>query len=261
MPNQFDGANVALKKGPDGEKEEPKNPCGWLDCKGHVKDIKKDYKKGNVERQAQKIRHNLFAKHKDPWDEGGHGETNIREMYLDNRQDGVITIKTKKYPYLTQAHHLIPVESVKNLPKLKKNAPLAGWDINHINNGILLPEKEMDVALHLLQQHYTNHPKYSEKVELLLKKIDKAFKTACQDQEDVTRQLGLLNALNDVSLMARNKIIAIRQHAAGVDFWPIRDDSKEVYVTAVSTWKERQDKYMEQQRAAIIARTQQGKNT
>ncbi|MBZ4421356.1 AHH domain-containing protein [Myxococcus sp. RHSTA-1-4] len=257
MPNQFDGG-----AGPAGGQvqqadEAQRKKCKWSNCEGHEKDLDAEYLKGNVARQGQKLRENLLAKQLEPWNGGGHGETNIRKMYLDQRSDGVITLKGETSPYRIEAHHILPVETVESTSTLKDNAVLAGWDINHISNGMLMPKDEMDVALHLLQQHNGSHPgSYTGPVGAALSEIEDAYQDACQGKEDVAIQLALAQALEVVSNSVRGKILGIRQHASGVDYLGLHLDSLTVFRNAVHTLEERRQRYMEQQRQQILKNTQ-----
>jgi hypothetical protein len=257
MPNQFDGAT-----GPAGEQvaqkdEAQKKKCKWSNCEGHEKELDPEYLQGNVERQGQKLRENLLAKNLEPWNGGGHGETNIRKMYLDPRSDGVITLKEDTHPYRIEAHHIIPVEQVSSTSTLKDNAVLAGWDINHVSNGMCMPKDEMDVALHRLQQHNGSHPgSYTQPVGDALQTLEDAYQDACLDKEDVATQLALGEALAMLSRTVCGKILAIRQYRTVVDHLPLHNDSLTVYLGAVRTLEERRQRFMEQQRQQILNNTQ-----
>jgi hypothetical protein len=256
MPNQFDGATGLAAGQVQQADEAQRKKCKWSHCEGHEKGLDAEYLQGNVARQGQKLRENLLAKGLEPWDGGGHGETNIRKMYLDQRGDGVITPKGETWPYRLEAHHIIPVEQVEGTSTLKDNAVLAGWDINEVANGMLMPRDEMDVALHLLQQHNGSHPgSYTTPVGLALHEIEEVYQDACQDKEDVAMQLGLGQALKIVSNALRRKILAIRQHASGVDPMELHNDSLTVFRCAVHTLEDRRRRYMEQQRQQILDNT------
>jgi hypothetical protein len=90
MPNQFDGATGVAAKQVEKEEEPELKTCKWSNCEGHVNELDPLYHQGNVERQGQKLRENLFARHREPWDQGGFGESNIRRMYLDQRQESEV---------------------------------------------------------------------------------------------------------------------------------------------------------------------------
>lgn len=254
--NQFDGANVARAGQANVQEQQKTKKCKWSNCKKHVKDLNPDYKQGNVERQGDKVRDNLIKEEKEPWKGGGHGETNIRLMYLDQRNDGVITIKADSHDYRLQAHHIIPVEQIASTGTLKDNAALAGWDINGLSNGMLLPRDEADVALHLLQQHNGSHPGgYTKPISDYLESLEKSYKDACQDMEDVSVQLMLASELEQLSDHIRGQIIAIRQHAHGADYLGVHSDSLSVYTQAVQTWHDRRARYIDQQRQQIKTHT------
>lgn len=177
--------------------------------------------------------------------------------YPNIGNDGVITLKAETYPYRLEAHHIIPVEQVKSTSTLKENAVLAGWDINHISNGMLMPRDEMDVALHLLQQHNGSHPgSYIQPIAEQLECIEQFYENACQDKEDVSMQLGLGQALLLLSNALRGKIVSIRQHASGVDFMGLHLDSLAVFQGAIRTLEDRRQRYMEQQRQQFLDNAQ-----
>ena len=256
MPNRGDGAEGAATGQVQQADEAQRKKCKWSRCEGHAKDLDAEYLKGNVERQGQKLRESLVAKGLEPWKGGGHGETNIRKMYLDQRLDGVITLKAETHPYRMEAHHIIPLEQMSSTSTLKDNAVLAGWDINHISNGMLMPRDEMDVALHLLQQHNGSHPgSYTDPVGDGLAGLEDAYEDACQGKEDVASQLALGEDLMVVSRGILGRILAIRQHASGVSFLGLHLDSKLVFDKAVRTQDDRRKRYMEQQRQQVLGNT------
>jgi len=253
MPNQFDGATGLATGQVQQADEAQRKKCKWSNCEGHEKDLDAEYLKGNVARQGQKLRENLLAKGLEPWNGGGHGETNIRKMFLDQRADGVITLKAETHPYRIEAHHIIPVEQVQSTSTLKENAVLAGWDINHVSNGMLMPRDEMDVALHLLQQHNGSHPgAYTKPIGDRLQDIEQLYEDACQDKEDAATQLALGQALLMLSNVLRGKIVAIRQQAGGVDYMGLHHDSLTVFRGAIQTLEHRRQRYMQQQRQQIL---------
>lgn len=260
--NQFDGANAALAGQANVQEQKKDKKCKWSNCKKHVKDLDPDYKKGNVARQGDKVRDNLLSKEMEPWKGGGHGEANIRVMYRDQRNDGTITIKEDSHNYRLQAHHIVPVEQVSSTSTLKDNAVLAGWDINALPNGMMLPQDSADVALHLLQQHNGSHPSsYTNKVSDRLKAIQKQYENACQNKEDVSVQFMLTSALQQLSDELRRQIIAIRNHANGAKYLGIHSNSLSVYTQAVQTWHDRRARYIEQQRQQIKNHTENEGNT
>ncbi|WP_426752909.1 AHH domain-containing protein [Myxococcus sp. Y35] len=257
MPNQFDGATGPAGGQVKQAEEAQRKKCKWSNCEGHEKDLNPEYRQGNVARQGQKLRDNLLAKNLEPWNGGGHGETNIRKMYLDQRKDGVITPKADTYPYRIEAHHILPVETVESTSTLKDNAVLAGWDINDLSNGMMLPKDEMDVALHRLQQHNGSHPgSYTKPINERLQSIEEFYENACQDKEDVAMQLALGQALQMLSNTVRDKIVNIRQHASGKDYMGLHLDALVVFRSAVQTLEDRRQRYMEQQRQQIFDNTQ-----
>ena len=256
MPNQFDGATGLAAGQVRRADEAQRKKCRWSYCEGHEKDLDAEYLQGNVARQGQKLRENLLARGLEPWDGGGHGETNVRKMYLDQRGDGVITPKGETWPYRLEAHHIVPVAQVEGTSTLKDNAVLAGWDINDISNGMLMPRDEMDVALHLLQQHNGSHPgSYTKPIKDRLKTIEEVYENVCQDKEDVAAQLALGQALQLLSNALRGKIVAIRQHASGVDYLKLHRDSLTVFRSAVHTLEDRRRRYMAQQRQRLLDNT------
>lgn len=260
MPNQFDGATGIAAKQADEEKAPDKKKCKWSNCEGHEKDLDAEYNPkgtGNVSRQGQKLRDTLHGKNLEPWAKGGHGETNVRKMYLDQRKDGTITLKAETHPYRVEAHHILPVEQLDSTSTLKDNAVLAGWDINGVSNGMLLPKDEADVALHLLQQHNGSHPgAYTSPIADLLDDIENAYAEVCQGKEDVALQLALAEQLKQASVFVQTRILGIRQQASGVEFWGLHLNSLSVYTSAVRTLEDRRQRYAEQQRQQILNNTQ-----
>lgn len=93
--------------------------------------------------------------------------------------------------YVTNNHHLIPVEAMSAYPALGHNAKLIGFDINNGKNGVVLPYFVTDIFRHDLQSHKTSHTNYDKKVKEHLEVIDKRSQKYCQSnrQEELLGDL------------------------------------------------------------------------
>ncbi len=164
------------------DKEEKTYPCAWNEqC--NVKHPKKieypNESKGVVKRGK------YTGDWQMPWDENGSGEksANItidhykREVKKKRIADAEAMFGTNAYP--VDNHHLIPISPFGKRKKLKHNAKLVGWDINHSDNGICLPYFVTDIFRHDLQCHRTSHPNYSKIVERDLIALEKECLSYC----------------------------------------------------------------------------------
>lgn len=123
-----------------------------------------------------------------------------------NSEDNWFTRKSGKVDnvnrmsYTTQRHHVIPVVAVLNdLPKIKENLRLLGWDVNNgILNGIRLPMYWQDIFWHDIPNHNGGHSNYNESVFDLLKSLENTCGDFCKDDnyddlwgkiEEVVRKL------------------------------------------------------------------------
>jgi A nuclease family of the HNH/ENDO VII superfamily with conserved AHH len=179
-----------------------------------------------------------------PWQNGSHGEP-TKPIYL-------VTGKIKRNAaggtpftdYRWEAHHLIPVEQMDKTGTLKDNAKLAGYNINHVKNGMGLPTDKIDIAIHRLQRHKGSHcGKYTNPVSLKLQKIEKAYEKACQGTTDTSLQLTLIIDLDALSRTAEQKVVAIRQQVSGA-CWELHTDSMTLYKWALTEYDRRKQKHV-----------------
>lgn len=247
MPNQLDGMTTPDVTTPESTSTQN---CEWSKCKGlHTSKI--TYPKGgNVERRGSAIRAALFDADMQPWNGGGYGVPS-KPIYLDN--NGRITVRVERRSdglmYGIDAHHLIPVDQMDGRSTLKKNAILAGWDINEVSNGMFLPSYDTDVAIHELQLHSGSHsPDYTMLIEERLAHVEELYETACSDKESAEFSEGLTRSLKALSAHARRKILAIRNHDRGADFLPIHNNSLEVFKRSIHQYEDRRRRYREQDR-------------
>jgi HNH/ENDO VII superfamily nuclease len=224
------GEGIAVKTpGPDKQLKK----CDWKNCDGKH-ETKLTYPKGgNVDRGGSALRDNLLAKNMEPWDQGGYGVPN-KHMY---NELGTLINRTPEFSYRTEAHHLIPVELMAKTKTLKKNAVLAKWDINAIENGSFHPRDDMDVAVHELQQHHGSHGgRYTSPIADELAVIEETYKTMCHGKETIDAQLTVVDELDALSGQALRKILAIR---SGRNFWPLHANSLLIYKTRVVEYERR----------------------
>ena len=120
--------------------------------------------------------------------------------------------KMKHPEYHTQKHHLISVSLFKPLSKLKFNAKLVSYDVNHPHNGACYPTYMIDIARHDLQAHRGSHTNelYYDKVRPKLKAIETACLVYCtHDQKcDTTPQKVLVKDLDGLSSTAEANLKA-----------------------------------------------------
>ncbi|WP_299011537.1 AHH domain-containing protein [uncultured Shewanella sp.] len=191
--------------------------CDWKDCKGkHEKPI--HYAKNPAN---SKDRKNLERSHDyaDKWTKAGlepwviHGagiDTKAtREEYLSETKkidDVNKAVKMKHPEYPTQKHHLISVNLFTRVPKLKHNAILSGYNVNHPKNGICLPAFRFDIAQHNLQCHRGPHSKslYNDKIEVFLRDLEKDTLNICSKNKN--HQKTLTKELNDLSILIKKRI-------------------------------------------------------
>ncbi len=107
--------------------------------------------------------------------------------------------------YSTQNHHVIPVDVLDSMKKIKENLKKLGWNLNNgILNGICLPYFKEDYIWHNLQPHRGSHPKdYINKVEVALENVE----AACGDFCKGNNQKNLLSSVNKSVTRIRNGIL------------------------------------------------------
>ncbi|WP_299489904.1 AHH domain-containing protein [uncultured Shewanella sp.] len=194
------------------EDEDKTHKCDWKDCKGkHKKPI--HYPNNGVIK-----RNNVFAKKwvkagLEPWVIHGAGTDTkaTREEYLAETKkiDDVNKAVNMQHPeYPTQKHHLISINLFTRVPKLKHNAELSGYDVNHPKNGICLPAFRFDIAQHGLQCHRGRHPTslYNDKISVKLKILQNEFKKLCLKNDNNKHSEQLIKELNILSSDIAKKI-------------------------------------------------------
>ncbi len=188
--------------------------CDWTDCrKNHVK--KPVYgDKGVLDRSGNFAAAWVAAK-LEPWDKYGPGNPS-RATLADYQAETpgapyAVTASALKYPeYHTQKHHLISINLFKNVPKLKHDAKLVGYDVNAPGNGACYPTYVADIVQHDLQAHRGPHSDalYNSKVAPLLKAAQDACVEYCTldpDGEGVA-QARLLDDLEFISRKIEGRI-------------------------------------------------------
>ncbi|WP_298776495.1 AHH domain-containing protein [uncultured Shewanella sp.] len=197
------------------EDEDKTHKCDWKDCKGkHKKPI--HYPNNGVIK-----RDNVFAKKwvkagLEPWVIYGAGKDTkaTKEEYqsITKKMSDVNKAVNMQHPeYPTQKHHLISIKLFNNVLKLKHNAKLAGYDVNHHKNGICLPAFKFDIAQHDLQCHRGNHSNdhYYDKIAPYLKDIEKEIKKSCKNKNDYKQQSQeVISELNELSNDIKKNIIS-----------------------------------------------------
>lgn len=152
--------------------------CGWQDkCQKHQAEIKYP-KGGNMERGS-------LAGWSHPSTMGlKENATKINDTHTSIKLSGQ---KVTALNYKFQRHHVIPVEAIKNLPILKNNLDLLGYDINiQAENGISLPFRPKDLVWHDLQFHRGSHPAYTSIVETRIRAIMSKCGQYCEKGEQST---------------------------------------------------------------------------
>lgn len=203
------------------EDDEKTYKCDWKNCKGkHKKPI--DYAKNPANPKDSKNleRSNNYSDKwvkagLDPWVIHGAGMNTkaTREEYLSETKkiDDVNKAVNMKHPeYPTQKHHLISVNLFSRVPKLKHNAILSGYDVNHPNNGICLPAFRFDISQHDLQCHRGPHSKslYNDKIEVFLRDLEKDTVSICSKSNENNKNHHniLTKELNDLSDLIKKRI-------------------------------------------------------
>lgn len=188
--------------------------CSWKDCKKtHVK--KPSYPDDGVLTRSSDFAKKWVAAGLEPWERWGDGENSfatLSEYRLETPKAAyAFTAAALKHPaYHTQKHHLISIKLFKNVPKLKHDAKLIGYDVNGVSNGICLPTYEIDIVQHDLQAHRGSHPNnlYNSKLQPLLKKAEEACVKYCETdpQGELESQMRLLGKLERIARTTESRI-------------------------------------------------------
>jgi hypothetical protein len=156
------------------------------------------------------LRGALLSNDREPWKNGGFG-VSTKPILLANGKVKKAADGSDFTEYRLEAHHLVPIKQVAETGTLKTNAILAGWDIDALVNGMLLPADSMDIAIHHLQKHDGSHgPKYTSSITRSLEKIEEDFENICHGKSDITAQSALKVELDALSHKAQKRILAIR---------------------------------------------------
>jgi hypothetical protein len=212
--------------------------CDWSKCKkDHPKKL--EYPGGgNVERGSG-LRGALFDKNQQPWADGNYGVGTKPIYFANGKIKRNSQTGTPFTDYQVEAHHLVPIDQMSKTSTLKSNAILAGWNIDDIKNGIMLPKQEIDIAIHELQQHSGSHPaSYTAPIMDELKSIEQAYEDICEETEDVNLQLTLNVELDALSALATDKILGMRQHAGG-NYWALHNSSVQSFKDAIAEYARR----------------------
>jgi A nuclease family of the HNH/ENDO VII superfamily with conserved AHH len=212
MTNLLDGAAVGVVD--DSDANQTLHKCEWKNCqKTHTK--KPSYPgNGDVARNSS-YASDWVAANLEPWKKYGPGtDTRAkRSDYLAETPGAayVATASSLKHPeYHTQKHHLLSVKLFGKVADLSHNAKLAGYDVNHQNNGVCLPSYVVDIARHDLQCHRGNHPNglYYDNLDPLLADLEVRSLNYCvaDSSGDATPQLALVGAIDRLSLRTEGQL-------------------------------------------------------
>jgi hypothetical protein len=196
------------------EKKDELVSCEWKDCKKtHAK--KPSYPKNGVLSRSSGFADAWVSAGLEPWDKYGDGVDSFAGL-SDYREETpkaayARTAAAMKHPkYHTQKHHLISINLFKNVPKLKHDAKLVGYDVNAASNGVCLPTYVADIVRHDLQAHRGSHPNnlYNSKIQPLLKKAEEDCLKFCKvDREgNGENQRRLLDKLERISRTTESRI-------------------------------------------------------
>lgn len=188
--------------------------CEWHDC--HTTHQRKPtYPKGGKVTRTNGYAQNWIAANLEPWKLRGPGK-NPRATLPDFRNETPKAISAaiaagKVHPeYLTQKHHLISINLFKDVTKLSKDAELIGYDANHKNNGMCLPNYVVDIVQHDLQCHRGSHTNalYNDKIKPMLRNLEKKSIHYCVMDVigDASTQMTLMDDLNLISRRIEGKI-------------------------------------------------------
>ena len=186
--------------------------CDWHDCKTtHQK--KPAYPgKGKVTKNSS-YSENWIAAKLEPWELYGPGKNPQATLsdFGDPTKLSSIRAAEKVHPeYLTQKHHLISINLFKDATKLSKDAELIGYDANHKNNGMCLPNYIVDIVQHDLQCHRGSHPNelYNDKVKPMLRYLEIKCIQYCEMDinGDSSSQMNLMDDLDFISRRIEKRI-------------------------------------------------------
>lgn len=211
--------------------------CPWSNCKADHPNELQYPNNGNTSRGSG-LRGLLEGAKQEPWNGGGYG-VSTKPIYLRNGKEKKAADGSSFTDYRLQAHHLIPIKQMGGTNTLKSNAVLAGWDIDALANGMLLPQDGMDMAIHELQQHHGSHcAKYTTPIRNELRDVEKAFAHICRGTSDTSVQEMLRMELDAISALATDKILGIRNQIPG-QFWELHNGSLTTFKAALAEYARR----------------------
>jgi hypothetical protein len=127
---------------------------------------------------------------------------------------------------------------------LKKNAKLAGWDIDDASNGMNCPEFPADIAVNEVPHHSGGHlGSYFDHIRGLLKTIEDVYAKKCINQESSEFSKNLVLDLQRASTKIKKKILAIRGQR---NFWALYDDSLAAFNESIDEYHRRHKKFIGQ---------------
>lgn len=221
------GEKIATDSAP---KKQKLYSCDWSSCKGkHEKEIQYP-NEGKVTKSN--YREKWINAAMQPWELHGKNKKRLKK-------DGS-TYATMTYEYKTQAHHLVPTTLLKKTTTLQHNLKLVNYDCDGKENGMILPEFEMDIPLHELQAHRGNHPGgYMNPIMKELRVIEEAYDGICNDDVlgTMTLQVLVVKEIEALSNKARSKILNIK---SGRNFWPLRSNALKEYKGALKEYARRE---------------------
>jgi hypothetical protein len=170
--------------------------CGWKNnCQGHQTDVGYP-KKGIMERKSLR------------------GWTHPSAI-VGIKQNKTKITDTTVNDYSYQRHHVIPVQAFNNLPTIKNNLELLGYNINlQDENGISLPFRPKDLVWHDLQFHRGSHPTYTSIVETRIRAIQGKCGKYCEKGEQSTLWDLIEKAVSDCRDEIKNWTLFIHPWAA-----------------------------------------------
>jgi hypothetical protein len=218
--------------------------CAWTKC---TKKTHEENEEGTLEPKFKKYPNN--GKTKKKGGEGGYrecwiaagkqpfgdGTSALPKPYLVQR--GRIIREENRKVYLTQGHHLVPSTILDEMGTLKKNIKTIGYQVDHNNNGLFLPEFDGDQPYHMLPRHSGNHcDEYYEPIQEKVNEIEKAVEKACTKDEtgDLEPQKGLITMLDGLATKAKGKIMNITKKTGAC--WQLYGDSRANFHASVAEY-------------------------
>lgn len=199
---------------PNANNEENLFKCEWKQClTNHIN--KPDYPNDGDTNRNGTYETDWIKAGLEPWELYGPGKDS-KAILTDYRNETpsaqyAVSAAALKHPkYHTQKHHLISVNLFDNVSILSHNAKLAGYNVNHKNNGICLPSYVIDIIQHNLQCHRGSHPKalYNDKIDPLLTNLEQKCIKYCEMDIDgnLEKQKKLIDDLNRLSNRIQQKL-------------------------------------------------------